>query len=797
MLGFTFWRAKLAWKDLRARRGRSALIVIALALSISGISGVRGAVSVALNALHQGSRASLAGDLSIDTGDAITEKQYAALGALRQEGIDWTVVTITLTRASSNESPDAVFVALKAVDPEVYPFYGGANLAAELRGDGVIVSENTLRRLQVRVGDPIRIAGREFHIAAVGKAEPEQLLGILDRGLRCVISRESFRKSGIARAGNSSKNRILFRLPPGADLARIKRELRGMVQDSVVLDYQDVNQNVGLRIEGLAVFVGETALLALALGAMGVAIAVRQHVDARVEIFAMMKMVGARNSQLVAIFTTEIALMIAVALPMGAILGWLLKIALLSIAAKFFALPLLTGGNGVLFLEAAGAAILAMIPAVAEPIWMLCRLRPAPFLRKEVLIDLPGRAFVWGSGAVLFGALVGVAYRVLGSWKAALLFCGGLFFGALFTFALARLSVRGIAAMKSLPAAVRLGFGNITRPGNHAVLLIATIATGTMMMVATLQSGVVTMRAVDAKLPYDLTNSVLIAGFQASHREQILSFARSLPGVENAEMKTQVGIRLAAVDGAPLNTTGSWYVAGCSEQGLIIDRSVERRTGATQGKRLDFFLGNRRISETVQAVVEEERSFPVRINCDDFIGAHLFHQAIVRARPGKLFEVDAAIRDQFPSLAVVTAPEIEEVIDDMSRDTKHLAEIVASFWVAAGLCILMTLVAASRSQRLRETGILSAIGATPKMLARIYTVEFACIGAIAGVIGSAAACGFATMLLGLIFYRWEIAFGWQTAAGAVLSSALLTTAAGWMPTYRLMRQKPMNVLRGI
>ena len=87
MLGFTFWRAKLAWKDLRARRGRSALIVIALALSISGISGVRGAVSVALNALHQGSRASLAGDLSIDTGDAITEKQYAALGALRQPQI--------------------------------------------------------------------------------------------------------------------------------------------------------------------------------------------------------------------------------------------------------------------------------------------------------------------------------------------------------------------------------------------------------------------------------------------------------------------------------------------------------------------------------------------------------------------------------------------------------------------------------------------------------------------------------------------------------------------------------------
>ena len=69
---------------------------------------------------------------------------------------------------------------------------------------------------------------------------------------------------------------------------------------------------------------------------------------------------------------------------------------------------------------------------------------------------------------------------------------------------------------------MRIGWGNLTRPANHAVLLIAAIATGAMMMVATLESGAVTMRAVEAKLPYDLTNGLLIAGFQASHREQIL-----------------------------------------------------------------------------------------------------------------------------------------------------------------------------------------------------------------------------------------------------------------------------------
>ncbi|HTB15103.1 MAG TPA: FtsX-like permease family protein [Bryobacteraceae bacterium] len=788
---------RLAWKNLRTRPARSALVVVALALSISGVSGVRGAVRVALDALHQGSRTPLAGDLSIDTGDAVSAKQYAALDALRQEGIEWTLVTLALTMAASSESPDAVFVAVKAVDPAVYPFYGGEKLTGKLRGDGVVVSENTLRRLHVRVGDPIRIAGREFHISATGKAEPEQLLGILDRGMRCTLSRENFRKTGIARAGNASKNRILLRVPAGVDLGDIKRRLRPLLQDGVVLDYQDVNQNIGLRIDGLAVYVGETALLALALGSMGVAIAVRQHLEERVEIFATMKMVGARNSQLVAMFFAETALLIAAALPLGVALGWLLKMTLLSIAAKFFPLPPVSGGNGVLFLEAAGAAILAMIPAVVEPIWMLCRLRPAVFLRKEARIDYPGRVVAWTSAALLYAALVAIAERVLGGWKEALLFSGGLFVGAALCFLLAKLFLRAIAAVRGLPAAVRLGVANLTRPGNRATLMIAAIASGAMMMVATVESGLVTMRAVDAKLPYDLTDSLLIAGFQAYHREEILSFARSVPGVLNAEMKTQAGIRLIAVNGLPLHTTGSWYAAGCSDRGLTIDRSVERRTGATVGSQVDFIIGNRKVSTKVASVIEEELSYPIQVDCENFDGARLFHQAVVRASPGQLMAVDAAIRDRFPSLAVVTAPEIEEVILDISRDAKRLARVVAAVWIAAGLLILMTLVAASRSQRLVETGTLSALGATPRVLAGMYTVEFACIGAIAGIIGSALACALSGLLLGLIFQRWEIAFEWPVAAGAVLSSALLTTAAAWIPTYPLLRQKPMNVLRGI
>ena len=77
-------------------------------------------------------------------------------------------------------------------------------------------------------------------------------------------------------------------------------------------------------------------------------------------------------------------------------------------------------------------AILSMIPAVAEPVWMLCRLRPAPFLRKETPhIDGPGRALEGTSAALLLAAFAAIARHVLGSWSGAVLFSGALALGAL------------------------------------------------------------------------------------------------------------------------------------------------------------------------------------------------------------------------------------------------------------------------------------------------------------------------------------------------------------------------------
>ena len=116
---------------------------------------------------------------------------------------------------------------------------------------------------------------------------------------------------------------------------------------------------------------------------MGIALAVRQQVELRMESFAVMKMLGARSAQLVTSFLFGALLIIVAALPFGMALGWVLKNALLTIASKYYVLPPEGGGNFALMMEVPAAAALTMIPAIARPVWMISRVRPEALLRGQ------------------------------------------------------------------------------------------------------------------------------------------------------------------------------------------------------------------------------------------------------------------------------------------------------------------------------------------------------------------------------------------------------------------------------
>ncbi|HET9319645.1 MAG TPA: FtsX-like permease family protein, partial [Bryobacteraceae bacterium] len=79
-------------------------------------------------------------------------------------------------------------------------------------------------------------------------------------------------------------------------------------------------------------------------------------------------------------------------------------------------------------------------------------------------------------------------------------------------------------------------------------------------------------------------------------------------------------------------------------------------------------------------------------------------------------------------------------------------------------------------------------------VAGIFSVEFLVLGVVAGLMGSVLATAFSALLL----KRWlDADFRLDPVPNLVciVLTALVANAAGWMASYRILGQKPLEVLR--
>jgi putative ABC transport system permease protein len=79
-------------------------------------------------------------------------------------------------------------------------------------------------------------------------------------------------------------------------------------------------------------------------------------------------------------------------------------------------------------------------------------------------------------------------------------------------------------------------------------------------------------------------------------------------------------------------------------------------------------------------------------------------------------------------------------------------------------------------------------------VSRIFSVEFLILGAVAGTMGALLANGFANLLLKQTLDS-EISFPILPSLLAVVATALIANAAGWMASFRILGQKPLEILR--
>ena len=132
-----------------------------------------------------------------------------------------------------------------------------------------------LTALDVDRGDP---KSRDLTVAFDRQKEDLRLTGTLNVGPRIMMSRAGFDRTGLMQPGSRASQRFLFRLPEsGLDIAELRRVLQRAFPDAQITDYRETHPTITRGLRRATTFLSLISLVALIVGALGVAMAIHSH----------------------------------------------------------------------------------------------------------------------------------------------------------------------------------------------------------------------------------------------------------------------------------------------------------------------------------------------------------------------------------------------------------------------------------------------------------------------------------------------------------------------------------------
>jgi putative ABC transport system permease protein len=844
----------IAWRELRASKAKFSFVILSVAIGVAALIGVRGFSESFQKTILAEARTIMAADLSARMFRQPTPLEAKQMDALAESGIRRTWITETVSMVSAPGDPVPLLVSLKAVNPAEWPFYGVVHLLSAsgaettdlknvLTDSTVVVGDDLLVRLKVKIGDQLKIGSQSFRIAAVVEREPDRMSSTMGLGPRVLISRGGLDRSGLLQPGSRSGERFLFKLTPqSGSIGKVRAQLEKILPEAQVSDFRETSPALTEGLNRATGMLSLICLVAMVLGAVGVAMAMRAHLQQRIDILAIMKSIGARSSDILRIYLLQTLFLGLAGGLLGVVLGaaveWVFPLVLgklLPIHAHL-QLPFRSIAAGL------GTGILTTLLFCLPPLLDVRKIRPNLVLRRAVEDGAGGESTsfwkklgenkvqVIASLLIVLG-LGGIAAALTDSLQVGAWFGAALCALLLFTLGMSAVALRGLRAFLSrtrlhLPSALRHALANLYRPGNQSSAVLAALGTGVMLILVVflMQKSVLSEMREGAKPD---TPNIFLIDMATSELEGIRTLLDKQPGVRGKlEMLPVVSGRIESIDGVPVEqlkvknypkrllqsvsltwsdelpagakiVSGGWWTAGNTSGLAVIDRAAMR---------LHLKVGSEVVFDSDDQLVKTKVAAIYKSDGEHVYGRSEFilPQAALKEMPVIWYgaahvdgpQIAAMQRALFAAYPTVTVINIADVLDTLQGFVGQITQVVrflAGFSMLSGIVILASSVASTRYRRIREVVVLKTIGATRGRIATVFSVEFVVLGLLSGAVGVA----FANLLTEALLHRLEVPFhlDWLAGLVALLSSAVLATATGWVASARILGQKPLQVLR--
>lgn len=830
----------LARRSLLARPLRSLLTVLGIGLGVAVLVAAV-ATNAGLDAAVERSVGDLMGraDLRIaavpETGlsdasvAAVSATSGVAVAAPELEARTYPLPTVA-SGAAALPGPVTVLGIDPAADSRVHdrPLAAGTGLPVG-RDDAALVSEELARADGLSLGGTITLNG-----AGDGGPAKFTIVGLLaDRAGPDQAGRTVVVAVGAAQAlfAASGVTRVDVVLAPGADVVTVTRDLEAsLTREPYLLSTPaDVAASLRASTADFRATIALVATIALFGGAFLIFNMLAMSVAERVRDVGLLRAAGMTRRHV-----TTLVLFQASYLGVGGVaVGLGLGIALAAVAAAVLG-PGGTPAVGELVLPPGGLALavviglLVTLAAALEPAFRAGAISPVEALRLRADVASAVRARLrW---LVVIFVVVGGAGLLLWPGEAgAGLARPAAVFGLLLAVALAVPVLLGpLGRLLAIPFAPffrieeRLTRGALVRDRSRTALTVGALAIGVAVLVA-LGAVAATTRAAAGAWLADVVpgNELLTSVRPVALDEPALEDLRAVAGVAQISpigrfSLAASGLRLdaAAVNGSDMAADGRLtFVGGNRASALaaldaggavILPRSRAEQLGIGLGGALEVRASGATVPLRVVGIVE--RSIPgsggeaILVGWTDaterlgVLGADLF---AVRFAPGAEVTAQPALDEVARSYALepATLDEVRATIGSaLDRVFALLDGLALIALVVAALGIVNTLTM-NVLERVREIGMLRAVGLTRRQVRRMVVLEAAILGLVGALVGVAAGVA-AGALLALSTAGTPVVFdpAWPVAAAAATGAVAVAVIAAVYPARAAAR---LEIVRAV
>ncbi len=726
---------------------------------------------------------------------------------------------------------------IKAVT-DGFPLRGQIRIADQPGGPdrmaGVVPAPGTvwvpsvlLTRLNMSVGDELKLGATKLKIAAVLTKEPDSVLDYFGIAPRVMLNMKDLEATRLVQVGS----RVLYRLLVAGEPTAVKEFAAGfkdnLARGERLETVRDSRAEVRVALDRSQRFLGLAALLSVILASVAVALAARRFSQRQLDGAAMMRCLGASQSEIFALhFWQFIVLGLAGSL-LGIVAGLAAQQVLASMLGKFLTVSL----PAPTIIPAVQGLLIGMVLVTGFTLPPLLALRKVPTLRvlrrdldpfeaQSALAYLLGFAtlaglIIWRAGDLKLGAFA------LGGFVVALGVAAGC--GWLLIRFAARL--RGATS-----GSWRYGIANMKRHAGGSLVQVISLGLGIMaiLLLTVVRSDLIGQW--QGSLKADMPNRFVI-NIQSGQLDAVRAYFAER-NFTTPDLYPMVRGRLVEVNGAKYTppaegkderakrlaerefnlswsakmqrdnriVAGKFWSANATDKQFSVEEGIAKTLGFKVGDTLTFDIAGSKFTATITSLRKVEwdsflPNFYVLANPGVLDGYPASYITSFHVDPGKEAVINGLVK-QFPNLSVIDMSAIMQQVRTITDQVARAVSFVFLFALAAGLVVLYAAIASTQDERVYDAAIMRTLGATRKQMMVVQLAEFLAIGVLAGLIASAGAIALASVLADKVL-SIPYTIDWTLPLLGIAGGGLGVAIAGLLGTRRAVASPPLATLRAV